>query len=389
MRRPATHPIGLAVACLLAITAGPAPPVGSGRVIRVGPGENLKTPSQAAAAVRDGDIVEIEAGTYRGDAAVWRADRLTLRAAGGRVRLVAAGAHAEGKAIWVIKGRDTTVEGIEFLGARVPNGNGAGIRHEGVGLTLRRCRFEGNENGILTSGHEQSDVLVEHSEFAANGAGDGLTHNLYIGGGRRFTLRFSYVHHALVGHNVKTRATESHILYNRIMDEETGRSSYAVDIPNGGLAVLIGNLIQQGPATENSTIVAYGAEGLKHAVNELYVVNNTVVNDRPQGGVFVAVHGHPGAVRIVNNILAGRGVALRGPGTLSHNLTGAVQLRAPAAFDYRLVPGSPAIDAGVDPGVAHGVSLVSREHYVHPAGREPRPQIGPLDIGAYEYTGHR
>jgi len=32
------------------------------------------------------------------------------------------------------------------------------------------------------------------------------------------------------------------VLYNRIMDEADGNSSYAVDIPNGGRAYLIGNL---------------------------------------------------------------------------------------------------------------------------------------------------
>jgi hypothetical protein len=49
--------------------------------------------------------------------------RPRIRAVGGRARLRADGAHAEGKAIWVIKGNDTTIEGVEFSGAEVPDQN--------------------------------------------------------------------------------------------------------------------------------------------------------------------------------------------------------------------------------------------------------------------------
>jgi hypothetical protein len=55
-----------------------------------------------------------------------------------------------GKGIWVISGNDTVVENIEFSGAAVPDANGAGIRFEGVNLTVRNCYFHHNQNGILT-----------------------------------------------------------------------------------------------------------------------------------------------------------------------------------------------------------------------------------------------
>ena len=90
-------------------------------VLRVGPQRELKRPSEAARIARDGDLVEIDAGAYEGDAAVWRQHGLTIRGVGGRAQLRANGAHAEGKAIWVIKGDDTTIEGVEFSGAKVPD----------------------------------------------------------------------------------------------------------------------------------------------------------------------------------------------------------------------------------------------------------------------------
>lgn len=367
-------------------TGEPAQPA----VLRVGAERELKRPSAAAQIARDGDVIEIDAGLYEGDAAVWRQHRLTIRGLGGRAHLRANGAHAEGKAIWVIKGNDATIESVEFSGAKVSDHNGAGIRLEGAGLTVRDCYFHGNQNGILTGANPASDIVVEHSEFARNGFGDGYSHNLYIGHVRSFTLRFNYVHHALVGHNVKSRARNNHITYNRIMDESDGRSSYAIDLPNGGLSFVIGNVIQQGPATENSTIVSYGAEGLQHPINELYFVSNTVVNDLPAGGRFIFVRAGADVAWIVNNVFSGRGDVLSGPAELRNNAAVAKTVFVDSAgFDYRLKEGAAAIGRGIDPGSAHGVELRPSAEYAHKAGKRPRSQSGKLDLGALGYWRER
>jgi hypothetical protein len=355
-------------------------------VLRVGAKRELKRPSDAARVAHDGDVIEIDAGIYEGDATVWQQHRLTIRGIGGRAQLRANGAHAEGKGIWVIKGNDTLIESVEFSGAKVADQNGAGIRLEGAGLTVRDCYFHGNENGILTGANPASDIVVEYSEFAHNGFGDGQTHNLYIGNVRTFTLRFSYVHHALVGHNVKSRALENHVTYNRIMDEDDGRSSYSIEFPNGGLAFVIGNVIQQGPATENPAIVSYGAEGLKYPLNEFYFINNTVVNDWPAGGRFLVIKDGTDAAQIVNNLFAGPGEVLTGSGELRNNLAVAkTDFVDSAGFDYRLKTGATAIGRGVDPGSAHGFDLHPTAEYAHKAGKRTRSNPGKLDLGALEY----
>jgi len=358
----------------------------SGRVLTVGPSKQFSTPSAAAKAARNGDTIEIAAGTYAKDAAVWRASDLTIRAVGGRAHLKADGADAEDKGIWVIKGRNTTVEQIEFSGARVRDRNGAGIRQEGAGLTVRDCYFHDNQNGILAGKNSASEILIERSEFANNGEGDGQSHNMYISQVKRFTLRASYSHHADIGHNVKSRALENYILYNRIMDEATGTSSYAIDLPNGGLSYVIGNVIQQGPQTDNPTIISYGAEGLSNPMKALYVVNNTIVNDGPPQGRFLFVRNGATPVLIINNIFAGPGTVLTGPGTMKNN----VATRTPgfvdaANFDYRVSASSPAINAGADPGAVDGMSLVPTHQYRHPFSEEARPNTGTIDAGAYEH----
>lgn len=369
-------------------------------LLRVGPLRELALPSEAARLAGNGDVVEIDAGTYEGDTAIWTQDRLTIRGVGGLAHMRAGSALAESKAIWVIKGANTVIEHIEFSGAAVRFRNGAGIRQEGAGLTVRYCYFHHNENGILSGPNPESDIAIEHSEFAYNGHGDGYSHNLYIGAVRSFTLRFSHVHHAVVGHNVKSRALSNHIAYNRIVDEADGRSSYAIDLPNGGISYVIGNVLQQSPATENDALVAYGAEGLRATANELYFVSNTLVNDLPAGGRFIFVKGEPAALRIVNNIFSGPGEVLSRilesgeipgrSGNLESNVHSAKSdFVDAAAFDYRLADGAAAIGRAIDPGEANGISLRPTAEYVHRLGRKERSGRETADAGALAYERGR
>ena len=353
--------------------------------LQVGPTRVLKVPSAAAAAAEDSDVIEIDAGDYHGDTAIWTQNNLTLRGAGGKAHLLADGQSADGKAIWVIQGNNTTVEDIEFSGAAVSDKNGAGIRQEGENLTVRSCFFHDNENGILAGDYPSSDILIEFTEFGYNGFGDGYTHNLYINHVRKFTLQYCYSHHARVGHLVKSRALENHILYNRIMDEALGTSSYSIDLPNGGLSYVIGNLVQQGPNTENSTIITYAEEGATNPTQEIYLVNNTIANDRLQGGTFIRVAGLPAGFA-VNNLLVGGGTDISGTLAADHNLQPSENpLVDRASYNYHLVAGSEAVDAGRDPGSANGVSLVPVWEYMHPTSRVARVIEGIIDAGAYEF----
>src|SRR4051812_37661402 len=121
----------------------------SARTLSVGPGLTYAMPSDAAAKAQDNDTVVIAPGIYAGEVSTWKANGLVLRGSTAFARLQAPALIANGKAIWVIQGKNTVVENIEFSGAKVPDMNGAGIRQEGDDLTVRHCRFIGNEDGIL------------------------------------------------------------------------------------------------------------------------------------------------------------------------------------------------------------------------------------------------
>jgi len=358
---------------------------GSGRILRVGPGQIYQRVDEVARIARDGDTVEIEAGDYEGDVATWPQNNLTLRAVGGRARLDAHGVASEGKAIWVIKGSGVVVEGIDFTHARVPDRNGAGIRHEGGSLTVRNCRFIDNEDGILTSNNNASELSIENSEFGGNGAGDGRSHNLYVGQIRRLTVIGSYFHHARVGHLLKSRAARNDVMYNRLTDETGGSASYELEFPAGGVAYVVGNIIEQSPQTENPTIVSYGAEGYPWPQNELYLVNNTIVDDRPQEGTFLHVASGTARIVAINNLLLGRGTLnAAGVGKYVNNIVvNESQVASRSTYDYRLRKNAKLVGKAADPGSANGVKLRPQREYVHPAQTRPLGRA-PLSPGALQ-----
>jgi hypothetical protein len=362
--------------------------------LKVGPKQKYAKPSQAFQAAKDGDLIEIDpAGDYGGDVGTIRTSKLTVRGTGNsRVKMPANGKHAGGKAIWVITGNDVTVENIEFSGARVPDRNGAGIRPEGKNLTVRNCRFYDCENGILGGAGE---MLIEHCEFAHCGpVADPATHSLYIGQGcTKLLFRFNYSTDVIQGHLLKTRAKESWVLYNRLTDE-AGTGSAVADFPNGGLVVMVGNILHKGAKAQNTRVVAYGMEGLKHERNALYVVNNTMLyeNHRPSS-FFVRVEKTPaGFAPVIRNNLCIGNVPLcniataETAGNLLFKTAAEAGVADAAKYDFHLKSGSPCIDKGVAPGKVGDFDLTPTFQYIHPGKNEPRPAAGKLDVGAFEYA---
>jgi Right handed beta helix region len=196
--------------------------------LQVGPGKQFAKPCAAILAASAGDTIQIDSSvSYVGDVCAWTTNNLTIVGVGGqRAHIDAGGLNSQGKGIWVISGKDTTIENIELSGATVPDQNGAAIRQQADNLTLRNVYFHDNEEGILTDSSPTSTILIEFSEFANNGFGDGQSHNLYIGHIGTLIFRYNYSHHAKIGHLLKSRAAQNFIQYNRLSDEATGTASY-------------------------------------------------------------------------------------------------------------------------------------------------------------------
>lgn len=274
--------------------------------LQVGPKRNIKTIAACAYIAGAGAIILVDSGDYPADVAVWQQDDITIRAVGGRVRLPAQGAAAEGKGIWVVRGNRMQVVGFDFEGAAVPSRNGAGIRLESGSLLVKDCRFRYNEMGLLTNNDPNTVLEVEGCEFAYNQRPDGHNHNLYAGKIARLTVVSSHFHHGHIGHLLKSRAAMSHIINSRLVDGADGTASYELEFPNGGMAYVVGNTIGQSTLTENQHLISFGVEGYQWPRNELYLANNTLINPLPDG-VFLRVAPGADAVQTFDNVLVGRG----------------------------------------------------------------------------------
>jgi centrosomal CEP192-like protein len=378
--------LSFALLALMALTPG-----AQAAILQVGPGKQFATPCAAIAAAAAGDTIQIDSSiTYVGDVCAWTTPNLTLQGVGGaRAHIDAGGLNSQGKGIWVISGANTTVENIEFSGASVPDHNGAGIRQQADNLTVRNCFFHDNEEGILTDASLTSTITIEFTEFGFNGFGDGQSHNVYIGNIATLIFRYNYSHHAKIGHLLKTRAAQNFILYNRLSDEATGTSSYQIDIPNGGLSYVIGNVIEQGPLNDNSTFIAYLEEGTNpgNPNEQLFVINNTFVNDA-SSGIFISPALGAAPVVIKDNIFSGPGtITNQASAVQANNFSGNAGFVNSAGYDYHLTSGSAAINAGADPGSNGTFSLSPAFQYMHPACAEGRTLVGTIDVGAYEFSG--
>jgi hypothetical protein len=204
--------------------------------LNVGAGQQYQTLASAIAASHDGDVVQVQAGTYTNDFAEIT-HKITIEGVGGMAKLVATTPIPNGKAI-LITDTDVTLDHIELSGAKVSAGNGAGIRYQGGNLTITNSYFHDNQNGILSASDPNGTITIKNSEFSHNGSGTGKTHNIYVGGIKQLTIDSSYMHDAVVGHEVKSRAVNTTITNSRIVDGPTGSASYSIDLPNGGNAVI-------------------------------------------------------------------------------------------------------------------------------------------------------
>ena len=369
----------------------------------VGPTRTYTYCSQVAPLINHGDTILIDYATFINDPQViWNKNNLYIAGTGGRPRLEAGSIIANdmvnGKGIFVISGANVHVHNIEFANAVVQDNNGAGIRQEGPNLWVSNCRFVSNEMGILGGNIPNCKTTVEYCEFLNGGSqlNPGYQHNIYINHIDTLVFRYNYSHDAIAeGHEFKSRATHNFILFNRIANE-TSVDSRTIDLPNGGTSVIVGNIIEQGPLSANSNLVGYGLEGLTNpGPHVLYCTNNTFIN-RKSNGSFIQVPNETDTLFVKNNLFAGArtgGLIIGSPSVLdsSNNIVNtsisSFGFEDEASYNYHLVDGASAIEAGVDiTRFVLGYSLHPEYEYVDTCLFEARVISGITDIGAYEYA---
>lgn len=380
-------------------------------------------PSQISSLIQDGDTIYIDGGVYLNDATVWIKNNLHIIGLGtgsNRTILRYNGEIPNGKGIFVFQSPGISdnpyLENIVFDSATVSDGNGAngaGIRFQANNLTINNCKFMNCQNGILEGNNSvtTSNVTIMNSEFYNNGyqlpnsGYSGYEHHIYIGASTDTLLVTNcWFHHPRgQANSIKTRAQRSFILYNMIDEEATGYGSWELNIAQGGLNIIMGNIIIQGTSGANHGVIGYDAA--TNVLEDLYFVNNTVINQFAGNIKYFNIVPASGinTFKIFNNVFASVSGAsntmftgnipsvLDSSGNINTVNYLSFGFTNPSAGDYSLTTSSTlAIDHGINAGTTNtGYSLIPVSMYLSFASSLlPRVMFGgAIDIGAYEYDG--
>ena len=305
----------LSAGLALCLVAGPAFAQSSGPFTVVETGQSFRHLQDAVTAIGDGDgTIGIAPGRCR-ECAVQEPGRLDF-VADQRREAIFDGTMCEGKAALVLRGREAHVDGLVFTNARVPDGNGAGIRIEQGNLSVVYTTFQNGQCGILSAEDTASRISIDFSTFSGLGKHpDGTgAHSLYIGNYGGLKVTNSRFERGTGGHYVKSRAPRIEIA-NTSFDDSQGRATnYAIDLAAGATGRITGNIFVNGPGKENySTMIAVAAEGKVHSSDGLIVENNDVSLAPGVGYSTVFVGDWAGDRLVVRNNRLGKGIkALEG-----------------------------------------------------------------------------
>jgi predicted outer membrane repeat protein len=323
-----------------------------------------------------------------------------------------------GGAIWVTGGLDLTVERTDFENNEAVASDGGALEGAGGNLTIADSVFTGNRavNGGAVSYRTGTQLTIESSRFGSNAAidsGGGIFisgQDLSLrdsafhrnagdqGGGGYMLLATALIENAVFEHNVAYMRSGGglHLEGGNIrLQRSTFAGNSSGDV-GGGLfsSVNADGLIENG-LFHGNTARAGGGLAINSEDGFLLLCSTVADNAAERGGgIYVGANAELGVrASIVWGNEPGSAFVFQGsaPGTLRwtacivqdvEDPPNAVtsddpRFFAPAFGDYRLSPGSPAIDV-ISPAINTCPDDLE--------GR-PRPVDAGFDLGAYEFYG--
>lgn len=277
-----------AARCLIAglLLCGLSAGLAAAKTLEVGPNAPFKKPSEAIAEADNGDTVNIAPGQYF-DCAIVKQSVLTIQGSGPGV--VMTDRPCQGKALLVLGGEKIVVRNLTLQRARVPDGNGAGIRYEGGNLLVDHVRFVNNQDGILGAPAPDGTVRIVDSEFLQNGGCEAAcSHGVYFAHMALVHIERTKFFETKQGHHIKSRALRTEVIDCDLADGEKGNSSYLIELPNGGSLLARGNRMEKGVNTDNHAyVISIGAEGVDQPSDQILLEKNVFTNDQDRPTTFV------------------------------------------------------------------------------------------------------
>lgn len=278
---------------LLPLLAAPAAAQQAAPFVVAETGQGFAHLQDAVSSIRLGTgTILIAPGTYR-ECAVQAGGDITFRAREPGTAVFERQA-CEGKAVLVLRGSRSAVDGLVFRLIRVGDGNGAGIRTEMGDLLVTRSMFLDSQEGILGGQPTGQRITIDRSTFAGLGQCDetpGCSHSIYLANQGQVTVTNSRFERGTGGHYVKVRSPRVSITDNSFDDTRGFKTNYMIDLPDGATGLIARNTFVQGSHKENhSGLIVVAAEARTYPSAGLRVEGNDarLAPGAPAGPAFVA-----------------------------------------------------------------------------------------------------
>jgi hypothetical protein len=163
-------------------------------------------------------------------------------------------------------------------------------------LIIQNSVFTNNQEAVLTGDNANQVIMVSNSSFINNGNPDPsvFQHGIYVNASAMFSVSNSLFCGQLIGHDIKSRSAQTTVMDSQIYTGEgapsstgcqVGSASFNIELANGGIGLISGNTLVQGPSSQNHKIISYGAEGLSYTTNSLDVSNNSFLSTTGSIGI--------------------------------------------------------------------------------------------------------
>lgn len=285
-----------------AIPAAPIPPPAtppttiSGATIG-GTAHSAATLATLVAATPTGGTLALPAGTFVGTSTLPNACTVTGAGMGKTVIDGTGITPAYSKALLVPLVAGATIKNLTLQNASIvasQGNNAAGVRDNGagIGFALDTVEVTACQDGLLTFA---SNITLSNGHTHDNGAGDGLTHEIYLGGDTTNTCTltdWTSTCGPKSTHALKTRAGTTNVsggTFTGSPDTTGNVGSSVIDVPDGGNFTATGTTFVLAAGAANHNFLTYGEESATNAsTGSTVTLTNCVFTDNTGTGGIIS-----------------------------------------------------------------------------------------------------